>query len=1097
MSGTAGRVLRGTAVLLATSVVVSAVSAGVDARLLRYPDVSASKIAFVYAGDLWTVDKDGGTATRLATPGGEEAFPRFSPDGRWIAFSGNYDGNLDVYVLPTEGGVPRRLTWHPRADRVLDWYPDGRSLLIASPRQAGKDRFNQLYRVSLDGGLPERLPLPYGEFGTIADDGKTLAYMPVSRDFRTWKRYRGGMTTDIWSFDLEAKTSANLTDDPANDSQPMWAGDRLYFLSDRDDSRRPNIWARDADGTVRAVTSFREFDVRFPSIGPDDLVFECGGKLYRMSLDDESVREVPVEAVVDLAALRPRTVPAARWTAGAAPSPAGKRALVEARGEVFSVPAEHGPVVNLTHSSGVAERHPAWSPDGQEIAYFSDRSGEYDLVVRPAVGGDETVLASLGAGYRYGPSWSPDGRKLAWIDQTMTVRVFDRDRGDVRVAGNGLYMTHGDLAGFRVSWSPDSRWLAYSRGLDNVAPALFLYDVRDDVVHQVTSGFYGDYAPSFSHDGKYLYFLTNRTFDLSFSGYDTTWVYANGTTVAALPLAAGTASPVLPRNDAEPAKDASEDEGAKKKGDSKTEKDEDGDEEDGKVEPVEIDLDGLEGRAVPLPLPPGNYDDLHAVEGKILVRRLPANGTEGPSPVVFWDLEAREEKAVVDDASGFAPTADGKKLLIAHNGRLGFVDVAPGQSLDKTLPLERMEMVLDPRAEWRQVFRDAWRLQRDYFYDPNLHGVDWDGMYERYGALLDAAVTRWDVNFVLGELIGELNASHAYRGGGDVEEGPSVEVGLLGVDWELVDGAYRIARIVRGAPWDTEVRSSLDHPGLEVAEGDWVLAVDGIPLEATREPWAALAGRAGETVELTVADSPSDEDTRRVAVRTLTPGEDARLRNLAWIEGMRRKVDEATDGRVGYIYVPSTSVDGHRELYRMFLPQIRKEALIVDERFNNGGFIPDRMVELLDRPVTNYWAVRDGRDWQWPPFAHAGPKVMLINEWSGSGGDAFPHYFRKAGLGPLIGTRTWGGLIGISGAPGLIDGGGVTVPTFSFYDPDGEWAIEGVGVAPDIEVEDDPALMWDGGDPQLDRAIEEALDRIDTEPHVVPPRPAYPDRSGV
>jgi len=1095
-----------------TFIVLSGASAqaAIDARLLRYADVSATQIAFVYAGDIWLVDKQGGQAARLSTPRGEETFPRFSPDGQWIAFSGNYDGNTDLYVVPVGGGTPRRLTHHPMTDRVLDWYPDGQAILYATSRESGKQRFNQLYKLDVGGGLPTKLPVPYGEFGMLADDGKTLAYMPLTRDFRTWKRYRGGMATDIWLFDLEKLTSKNVTDFNANDGQPMWHGKTLYFQSDRDEAKRANIWAYETTtGELRQITHFTDYDIHFPAIGPSEIVFENGGRLYLLDLATEEYREVEVEVVTDRATLKPRIENVGRALQGAGISPSGKRAVVQARGDIFTVPAEHGFIRNLSRSSGVFERDAAWSPDGKEIAYFSDRTGEYELTVRPADGsGEEQVLTSMGPGFRYNPTWSPDSRKIAFVDQAMKVWYLDRDSGKLTQIDQGKYMMHGALSDFSIRWSADSRWMAYHMDSDTRQRGIVLYDTTSGERHQVTSGFYDCSAPRFDPDGKYLYFFVNNHFQPVYSDMDNSWVYNNATLIAAVPLRKDVASPLAARNDEEePKKDEGEngdekkDEdkdkkaGDKKKDDKKEQgKDEQAGEEK-KPEPVNIDLEGFERRMVILPADAGNYDNLNAVSGKLLYQRRPRTGSgDENSPVVFYDFEKREEKTILNDADGFAVSADGKKLLAAKNGSLAIVDVAPDQKMDKPLRTAEMEMEVDPAAEWRQIFNDAWRLERDYFYDPNLHGVNWNEMRTRYGKLLDDAVTRWDVNYVIGELIAELNSSHSYRGGGDTEQPEQRGVGLLGCDFVLENGAYKIARIIDGAAWDSEVRSPLAESGLDVKEGDYLLAVNGAPVDTTKDPWAAFQGLADATVLLTVNDKPETEGARHVLVKTL--GDETRLRNLAWIEANRKRVEERTGGRVGYIYVPSTGIDGQTELERMFMGQYAKEGMIIDERFNNGGQIPDRFVELLNRPLYNYWATRDGADWQWPPVSHVGPKVMLINQWSGSGGDCFPFYFRAAGLGPLIGKRTWGGLIGISGAPGLIDGGGVTVPTFSFYSTDGEWIVEGYGVDPDIEVVDDPALMVDGGDPQLDRAIEEVMRRLRENPPVPPKRPAYTDRSG-
>lgn len=1096
---------------LVLCLLASSALAGVNARMLRTPAVSATQVAFVYAGDTWIVAKQGGVAQRISTPPGEEMFPRFSPDGTLLAFSGNYDGNIDAYVVPVQGGTARRLTQHPSADRVLGWSPDGKSVLITSDRESGKDRFNQFYLTPLVGGLPTKLPIPYGEFGAISPDGKTFAYTPQGQAFATWKRYRGGFAGNIWLFGLADKRSQHLGDGSANESQPMWHGRRLYFVSDRGDGLRSNIWSRDLDsGTLRQVTHFTDQDVRFPSIGPSDLVFEQGGRLWLLSLPDETLKEVVVEVITDRATLRPRVENVSERVGDVAVSPAGKRVAFAARGEVFTVPAEHGPILNLTRTSGVAERFPAWSPDGKSLAWFSDASGEYELWIAPADGsGAARKLTSLGAGFRYQPFWSPDSKKLVFIDQAGRIRLADASSGSTRVIDHGDYLAEGGLRSFAVAWSADSRWISYGKTVDTLRDAIFLYDTKGSTLRQVTSAHYSDWSPTFDPGGKYLYFLSSRTFEPIYgdAGADNTWIYANSANILAVPLRKDVASPVAPRSDVEgegdkddkdddagedakPAKGKKADKGNK----VNNAKDAEEDDDDKSPEPVAIDLDGFEERAVLLPIEGGNFAELSAVAGKIIYRVLQPAGSDedAPSPIKSWSLEDREEKTLLEDADGIQVAAGGEKALVHVEKGWAIIALEPEQEIEKTLAVDDMEMTLDPVAEWKQMFADAWRFERDFFYDPGMHGVDWEAMRRRYGALVDDCVTRWDLNFVIGELIGELSASHAYRWGGDTEHGPSRSAGLLGCEFEAKDGAFRISHIIRGARWDAELRSPLLGAGAEVKEGEWLLAVNGRPLDASSEPWAALEGLAGKTVDLTVGPKPSAEGSRHVLVETLTLEQDEQLRHLEWVERMRLHVERRTKGRVAYVYVSDTGQGGQSELYRQFMGQLDKQGLIVDERFNSGGQIPDRFIEMLNRPTMNYWAVRDGKDWRWPPGSIAGPKVMLVNGWSGSGGDCLPLFFRQKGLGPIIGTRTWGGLIGISGSPDLVDGGAVTVPTFRIYSSDGKWIVENHGVEPDIEVIDDPALMQDGADPQLDRAIDEVLAALKRDPPVDPPRPAYP-----
>lgn len=1065
------------------------VSAAVNARMLRFPDVSETHITFVYAGDIWVVEKEGGVARRLSSPPGEEIFPRFSPDGSTIAFSGNYDGNLDVYTVPSDGGVAWRVTNHPEGDRLLDWTPDGAGLLFASRMTSGVGRVNQLWTVEAAGGLPTRLPIPYGEFGALSPGGRTLAYQPSSREFKTWKRYRGGLAPEIWLFDLESGSARNLTSDPANDSLPMWHGDRLYFLSDRGPAMRSNIWAIDlTTGETRQMTHFEDFDVHFPAIGPEEIVFEAGGLLYLMDLASGDSRKISVEVITDEATLRPRTVAVGDAIESGDISPTGKRAVFEARGELLTVPAEHGPVRNVTRSPGSRERYPAWSPKGDRLAYWSDEDGEWQLNLTAADGtGSGRKLTDFGPGYRFQPFWSPDGKTIAFIDEKQVIRLLDVEDGALtEVDRLRLRSTFPALEGFEVNWSSDSRWLTYDKGLESLVAAVFVYDTAEAELHQVTSGFYGATGPVFDVGGDHLFCLVDREFSPSYGDFFGTWIYANATRLAAIPLRADVGSPIGPRSDDETDEDT--DEGASK--DTDEEKDDDGTEDEDEKEPVEIEFDGMESRMVLLPPKAGNYGRLASTEGKLLFVQRPRTGSSEEKPVLkLWDFEAREAKDVLEGVGDFSLSADGKKILVAVGESLAIVDPEPDQKMETPLPTSSMRVHVDPRAEWRQIFSDVWRTERDFFYDPAMHGVDWREMRERYGALVDDAVTRWDVNYLIGELIGELNVSHSYRGGGDLEEALKGCVGLLGVDWEKADGQWKIARIVKPAAWEMGIRSPLDRTGVEVCEGDFILAVNGRPLASFPNPWAGFEGLADQTVELAVNSQPTFEGSRSVLVETL--GSESQLRYLAWVEANRQRVAEATDGRVGYVFVPDTGIKGQSELVRQFFPQSTTDGLIVDERFNGGGQWPDRFIELLDRSRTGYIHLRNGSDIGLSRASRPGPTVMLVNSWAGSGGDAFPYLFRRGGLGPIIGTRTWGGLVGISGAYGLMDGGMVTLPTLALYTPEGRWMLEGHGLEPDIEVMEDPAALAKGVDSQLERAIAEVqrLLEADPIPEVVVPAP--------
>lgn len=1119
--------------------------------MLRYADVSATHIVFVYANDLWLVPREGGTASPLASPQGLEQFPRFSPDGKSIAFTGNYDGDRDIYTIPVDGGPAQRVTHHPDAETVYDWSPTGEIIFYGSG-QAGLPRMLQLFTVAPEGGLPSRLPVPYGANGTISPDGKWLAYTPHTHDPRTWKRYRGGMATDIWLFHLQNHTSRKITDWEGTDSQPMWQGKTVYYLSDDGSHPRLNIWSFDTvSGKREQITTFSAYDVKWPAIGPGpnglgEIVFQHGPDLMLLDLSTRQARRVEVIIPGDRPTVRQRMVEFKDFVDNAEISPSGKRVLVEARGDIWSVPAKNGSPRRLTRTSNAAERDPSWSPDGKWFTWFSDATGEYELYLSSADAKGEPRKLTNGEGaYYYNPKWSPDSKLLAFHDKTGTLFLHEIEKGvNRRVDVDPL------AAPRPISWSSDSGWIAYPKAGENLQPAIWLYNVAKDEKHQVTSGMFNDTWPTFDRKGEYLAFASNREFSGPiYEDVGTTFVYAETDRLYLVPLRAKVGSPWAPRSDEEESKDEKKDDGDKKDEDKPAEEKKDDrpkDASDGtgdarnvalpgssteepssgdkgakpmsdadkksggnadkpdaaksdEAKPLEIELDGFERRAILVPVDRGGFSNLvFNHKNELIYMRNPLRRSE-KNVVQILDLkdEERKENVVVEDVNSVQISADGKKLLVGKPKTLAVIDAAKDQKLKDRVPLDDMKSTVHPREEWRQMFREAWRVQRDFFYVANMHGVNWPGVYDQYAAMLDDCASREDLDYVLGEMIAELNVGHAYvRGGGDYEKAPEVPVGLPGCDFELVDGAYRISRIVEGGPWDADGRGPLSAPGVDVKVGDYLLAVNGVPVDIARDPWAAFLGLAGKTVSLTVSSKPELDDDARTVVVELLRSEGA-LRYRAWIERNRAYVAEKSDGRIGYIYVPNTGVDGQNDLFRQFYGQRDRQALIIDERWNGGGQIPTRFVELLDRPLVNYWARRDGRDGFWPPDAHHGPKCMLINGLAGSGGDYFPFYFRHRGVGKLIGTRTWGGLVGISGNPTLIDGGRVTAPRFGFYELDGTWGIEGHGVDPDIEVIDDPAKMVGGGDPQLDAAIEHLLEELKRKPPVQMERPADPDRSGM
>jgi tricorn protease len=1093
--------MRRSLVVLLLILTASAVArAAADAPLLlQSPTINRTEIVFVYGGYLWSASRNGGDAHQLTT-GGHESGPIFSPDGRWIAFTGEYDGNVDVYIVSAEGGMPRRLTWHPGPDIAVGWTPDGSKVLFNSGREAYAD-FDRLYTISPEGGWPTVLPMWRAEEGSFSPDGTRIAYVPNLKWQTSWKRYRGGQTTPIYIVRLSDLALERIPRENSNDSSPMWMGDKVYFLSDRNGPATLFVY----DAKIKKVTQAVEnhgLDLKSASAGPDAIVYEQFGSLYLFDPQSGRSKNVEIHISGDLPATRPHYTKAADKIGTFGISPTGARAVFEVHGEILTVPAEKGDIRNLTRSPSVADRDPAWSPDGKWIAYFSDESGEYALHLSEQSGLGEVKKINLGnpPSFFYSPLWSPDSKKIAYTDKRLNVWYVDIERGTPVKVDTDRY----EVPDYRIDpcWSPDSKWIAYSKQLVSHLRAIFVYSLDSGKSTQITNGISDARFPQFDKDGKSLYFAASTDVGLSVGWLDlSSFQHPVTRSVYAVVLRKDLPSPLGPESDEEkvqPAKPADEQGANKGKEGEKNKEVEKGKEGEKKEEPVKvtIDFEGIGQRTVALPIPAANYDGLSAGKANtIFLAELPlVPSLMAPSllTVTKFDFKTRKTEPFVAGIRAFDVSANGEKAIYRQGNNWFIVGTAaapkPG---DGTLKMGDMEIYVDPRAEWKQMYHEVWRIERDFLYDPNHHGLDLNAAEKKYAPYLERLGGRQDLNYLFDEMLNEITIGHMFIGGGDIPQAPKVKGGLLGVDYKIENGRYRFARIFDGESWNPQLRAPLTQPGVGVTAGEYLLEVNGRDVRPPADVYSFLENTAGTQVRIKVGPSPDGKGAREVTVIPVPT--EFPLRNRAWEEDSRRKVDQLSGGKLAYVHVPDTAVGGYINFNRYYVAQIGKEGAVIDERYNHGGEVADYIIDLLERPLRNCDTYREGEDTCSPLAQIYGPKTMVINEMSGSGGDALPWMFKQDKIGPLVGKRTWGGLVGIYGYPRLLDGGFVTAPRVAIYGLHGEWEVENHGIAPDIEVENLPASVAAGHDPQLERAVEVTLEALKKNPVKAPQRPTYPN----
>ncbi len=1075
------------AVALCLAVVIPAAAQNIhDTRLLTQPAVSENHIAFAYAGDLWVANLDGSDLRRLTTHVGTEVNPRFSPDGRLIAFSAQYEGVSDVYVVSVEGGVPTRLTWHPGSDVVQCFTPDGNAVLFTSSRAVFTNRYSQLFTVLVEGGHPQQLPIPNAYKAAYSPDGRMIAYTPLGERFGQWKNYRGGTVSRIWLYNTRNHDVEQITQ-PAgrcNDTDPMWLGGKVYFRSDRNGEF--NLFSFDLRSkSVEQLTTHEDFPVLNASAGGGRIIYEQAGYLHLFEPPTGRSIKLTIGVAADLAEVRTRYVDGTRYIRNADISPSGARAVFEYRGEIVTIPAEKGDHRHLTATSGVHERSPAWSPDGKWIAYFSDASGEYELHLASRDGkGDVRTFEVDGAGFYEDPNWSPDGKKISYSDNSWSLYVLDVESATTtKIASEVLY---GPQKILHQAWSPDSRWLAYTLYTRTYFQQVYLYSVEEGRSHAITDGLSDVTEPVFDEGGKYLYFTASTD-----AGPVRSWFTMSS---ADMEMSNALYLAVLPKGEISPFARESDEEITEEEGEEGGQEGEEEEKPKGKGEEevrVEIDFEDLDQRIVAFPLGSANYYSLQAGPADQLYYLKREEGR--PTSLRRYDLDKRKEDTLLENVGSFVLSADNKKVLIRSGTNWSIAGAAskitPGSG---RITADQIQVRVNPREEWEQIYNEAWRINRDYFYDPNMHGTDWPAMREKYRVFLPDCVTRAHLNTVIRWMCSEISVGHHRVGGGDSPSRPeTVPGGLLGADFEIHRGRYRFVKVYGGLNWNRTLRSPLTEPGVDVKAGEYLLAVRGVDLRPPENLYSRFENTAGKSIEITVGSNPNGRDSRTMKVVPITS--EYALRNRDWVEGNLKKVDEATGGRVAYVYVPNTSTPGHTYFKRYFFPQTHKDAIIVDERFNGGGSVADYYIDLLRRPEICYWAMRYGADLKTPLSSIQGPKVMIIDETAGSGGDLLPWMWRKLGMGKLIGRRTWGGLVGTLGFPVLLDGGSVTAPNLAIWTEDG-FVVENVGVPPDIEVEQMPADVIAGRDPQLERAIEEILRELEANPPTRPTRPPYPIR---